>query len=62
MRVGDLIKVRVEWEFCYPRYKGVIGLIVEIKILRNGKRIRWLHSKVLGVEYTVMPHDVLEVI
>jgi hypothetical protein len=62
MKIGDLVRVKTEWEFCYPKYKGVLGIITEIIQLRNNRRIWWLHPHVRGVERTSMPQDTLEVI
>ena len=62
MKIGDLVRVKTEWEFCYPEYKGVLGIITEIIQLRNNRRIWWLHPHVRGEERTCMPQDTLEVI
>ncbi len=62
MCIGNLIKVKTNWHFCYPEYKKVIGVVTNIIQLRNARRIRWLHPPVRGEEYTIMPEDCLEVI
>ena len=62
MYIGNLVKVKASWHFVYPEYAEVIGLVTNITQLRNGRRIRWLHSPIEEHEYTVMPEDCLEVI
>ena len=63
MRVGDLVRVWDRWWFVYPEYRGVVGIVVNIKecpIRTN--RIRFLHPMIRGQEYTVMDDKFLEVI
>ena len=58
MKVGNLVKVRVEWEWCYPRYKGVIGLVVSLRTTPKHCSVRFMH----GDHFTSMPIDCLEVV
>ena len=62
MCVGNLVKVKASWYFCFPEYKKAIGVVTDITQLRNARRIRWLHSPIEGQEFTVMPEDCLEIV
>ena len=62
MRIGDLVRVRDRLDFIYPEYRGVVGIIVDIKELGRNTRVRWLHPIIRGEEYTVMDERFLEVI
>lgn len=58
MYIGDIVRVKKSWESCYPEIAGVVGVVIDVIQLRNGKRIRWMH----GYKIENMPPDVLEVL
>lgn len=62
MQVGDLVRVWEDWLFVYPEYRGVVGIVVDVKKCTQHIRIRFLHPMIRGQEYTVMDDKFLEVI